>query len=121
MANAIIFDPSRLFLTTPNGLLLPYSVITDQSCSFQHHNQHHDHEFGVGTIQAPLKLRRSKIVYGDNCSKIYKFYVRNFRVSNACCGVMNRCIVTCGMWVQMLKHVQKPCVRISDVRYVCLN
>jgi len=108
VANAKIFESSRLFLTTPNGLVLTYSVITDQSCSFHHHNQHHEHEFGVVTTQEPLKVCRSKIVYGDNYSKIHKFYTRNFRVSNARCGVMNHCIVTCGMWVQMLKHVQKP-------------
>ena len=40
--------------------------------------------------------------------KIYNFYARNFRVSNACCGVMDHCILTCEMWVQMLKNVQKP-------------
>jgi len=108
MANATIFDPSRLFLTSSNGLKLPYSVITDQGCSFYHHKQHHDHEFGVGTTQEPLKICRSKIVYGDKYLKIYKFYARNFRVRNAGCGVMNHCIVTCGMWVQMLKYVQKP-------------
>lgn len=107
VVKAKIFDFSRLFLTTPNGLVLPYSVITDQSCSFHHHNQHHDHAFGVGTTQTPLKIYGSKTVYGDY-SKVYKFYARNFRASNACCGAMNHCIVTCGMWVQMLKHVRKP-------------
>ena len=108
MANGIIFDPSRLFLTTPNGLLLPDPFITEPRCSYHHHNQHHNHEFNVGTTQVPLKLCRSKIVYGDTYSKIYIFCVRNFRVSNAGCGVMNQCTVTCGVLEQMLKHVQKP-------------
>lgn len=108
VANAKNFDPSRLFLTAPNDLVFTYLVITNQSCSFHHPNQHHDHEFGVGKTQAPLKVRRSKILYGDNYSKIYKFYAHNFRVSNAGCGVTDRRIVTCGMWVQTLQRVQKP-------------
>jgi len=120
VANAKIFDPFRLFLTKPNGLVLTYSVITDQSRSFHHHNQHDDHEFGVGKTKGPLKVCRFKILYGDNYSKIYKFYAPNFRVSNACCGVEP---LYCNMWNvgTDVKTCTKPCVRVSNVRYVCLN